>query len=94
LIEIFNNQARAPRDEKGVDSYKEPVQMIYQDRYEELLFRDLTNDFRITYASDSLGENLVCTYLSKIYWAFKSSRIEQGDKSEVYPLFELKLKNI
>lgn len=87
LIKIINNHAIAHRDEQSVDSFREPVEMIYQDRYEELLIRDMLNDFRITYASDSLGENLVCTFLSRIYRSYKEN---DPNKDEVYKMFELR----
>lgn len=87
LIMIFNNHAKAHRDEQGIDSFREPIEMIYQDRYEELLFRDMLNDFRITYASDNLGKKLVCTFLSKVYKTFKS---DIDEKESVYKLFELR----
>ena len=87
LIKIFNNHAKAHRDEQGIDSFREPIEMIYQDRYEEVLIRDMLNDFRITYASDSLGENLVCTFLSKVYQTYKSTI---SNKEEVYKMFELR----
>jgi hypothetical protein len=89
LIKIFNNHAIAHRDEQGIDSFREPIEMIYSDRYEELLFRDMMNNFRITYASDGLGKHLVCTFLSRIYYAFKT---DATDKTEIYKMFELRVK--
>lgn len=73
LIQFFNNHARYHRDEQGVDSFREPVEMIYDGRYEDLLFRDMNNLFRITYASDGLDNFVVPIYLSKIYSGFKTS---------------------
>lgn len=86
MIKIFNNHAIAHRDAPGVDSYLEPVSLIYAEKYEELFYRDLGNDCRITYLSDSLGENAVCTIVSKVYWAYKHS----DNPANVYKMFEVK----
>jgi hypothetical protein len=86
MIKIFNNHAIAHRDAAGVDSYLEPVSLIYAERYEELLYRDLGNDCRITYLSDSLGETAICTFVSKVYWAHKHS----DNPNTVYKMFEVK----
>lgn len=86
MIDIFNNHAVAHRDAAGVDSYLEPVSLIYRGQYEELLYRDLGNNCRITYVSDSLGENTVCTFVSKVYWAYKNS----VDPKTIYRMFEIR----
>jgi hypothetical protein len=86
MIKIFNNHAIAHRDAAGVDSYLEPVSLIYAEQYEELLYRDLGNDCRITYLSDSLGKNAICTFVSKVYWAYKHS----DNPNAIYKMFEVR----
>lgn len=94
LLEIINNHARAHRDEQCVDSFREPIEMIYAERYEELLHRDLLNDFRITYVSEKLGDDLSCTWLSKVYWAYKTATTTGKNCDDVYRLFELRTSKI
>ncbi len=87
LMKIINNHALAHYDSQGVDSYREPVEMIYAERYEELLHRDLAMPFRMTYASEHLGDHAVCTYLSRIYHGYKHKQ------PELYRIFDSSLNS-
>lgn len=80
MLVIFNNHARAHRDEQGVNSFAEPIQLIYADQYEELLHRDMQMDFRITYASEHLKDQIVATIISKIYCSVR----ENGSNNQSY----------
>jgi len=86
MLKIFNNHAIAHRDHQCVDSFREPVTMIYDDKYERLLVRDMGNEARITYASEHLADITVCTYLSAIYYGFKHGNIDHA----MFRTFELK----
>jgi len=80
MLVIFNNHARAHRDEQGVNSFAEPIELIYADQYEELLHRDMQMDFRITYASEHLKEQIVATIISKVYRSVR----ENGSNNQAY----------
>ena len=80
VMKIINNHALAHYDSQVVDSYREPVEMIYAERFEELLMRDLEMPFRMTYASEHLGDYAICTYLSYIYAAHKRRAPETLDR--------------
>lgn len=87
MLVIFNNHAQAHRDEQGVNSFADPINLIYAEKYEELLIRDLEMDFRITYASEHLADEVVGTMVSRIYRAFRNNKHQDS----YYKKFEVKL---
>lgn len=89
MLVIFNNHARAHRDEQGVNSFAEPIEFIYADRYEELLLRDMEMDFRITYASEHLAKKIVAPMVSKIYRAIRN---KDGSQNEYLSYYQVSLR--
>ncbi len=71
------------RDENCKTSWDSPLELLYDNKYEELLLRDLAGPYKINYASDMLSANHVCAFLSYVYHCYRSNNIVELEKFRV-----------
>lgn len=71
------------RDENCKNSWDSPLDLLYNEEYEELLLRDLEGPYKINYASDMLSAEHVCTFLSYVYKCYRSNNIVELEKFRV-----------
>jgi hypothetical protein len=74
---------KATRDESYIESYDEPIELIYAGEYEKLLLRDLEGPFKIVYATDELWDHHVTTLLSHVYRCYRINNIKDLERFRV-----------
>ncbi len=77
---LIHNYFKNTRDTSYIESYDEPVEMIYSDQYETLLIRDIEGPFKIVYATDELWNFHVTTLLSYIYNSYRSNQTDNLER--------------
>jgi hypothetical protein len=84
--ELIHRYFKNTRDNFYVESYDEPLELIYAGEYEQLLIRDLEGPFKIVYATDELWDTHVTTLLSYVYNSFRKKEFNNLKRFELRDL--------
>lgn len=80
---LVHRYFKGTRDEFYIESYDEPIELIYAGEYERLLLRDLKGPFKIVYATDELWDQHVTTLLSYVYHCYRTNNIKELERFRV-----------
>jgi hypothetical protein len=81
--ELIHRYFKNTRDDFYIQSYDEPIELIYAGEYEKLLLRDLEGPFKIVYATDELWDTHVTTLLSYVYSSFRKKEFNNLKRFEL-----------
>lgn len=81
--ELIHRYFKNTRDDFYIQSYDEPIELIYAGEYEQLLLRDLEGPFKIVYATDELWDTHVTTLLSYVYNSFRKKEFNNLKRFEL-----------
>jgi hypothetical protein len=80
---LVHRYFKGTRDQFYIESYDEPIELIYSGEYEKLLLRDLAGPFKVVYATDELWDQHVTTLLSYVYHCYRTNNIKELERFKV-----------